>query len=110
MSRFKSPDYSSRLLPVDLSRQLLPGTFEHALHYLLEHEIDLSEIEPRSLMGGVRHLAECGGKGCWCASSAVNPVVAEVAKGPIVFHSPSRNANDAVVRSPTRERSQSIKR
>jgi hypothetical protein len=47
MSRFKSPDYSSRLLPVDLSRQLLPGTFEHALHYLLEHEIDLSEIESR---------------------------------------------------------------
>src|SRR5919206_4083132 len=47
MPRFKVVDYSSRLLPVDLSRQLLPGTFEFALHHLLEHEIDLSEIESR---------------------------------------------------------------
>jgi hypothetical protein len=30
-------------LPVDLSRQLFPGTFEFALHYLLEQELDLSE-------------------------------------------------------------------
>src|SRR4029079_10322072 len=47
MPRFKVVDYSPRLLPVDLSRQLLPGTFEFALHHLLEHEIDLSEIEAR---------------------------------------------------------------
>jgi len=45
MARFKVVDYSSRFLPVDLSRQLLPGTFEYALHHLLDHEIDLSEIE-----------------------------------------------------------------
>ena len=47
MPRFKVVDYSPRLLPVDLSRQLLPGTFEFALHHLLEHEIDLSAIEAR---------------------------------------------------------------
>jgi transposase len=35
------------LLPVDLSRQLFPGTFPHALHYLLDHKIDLSELEAR---------------------------------------------------------------
>ncbi len=47
MPRFKVVDYSPRFLPVDLSRQLLPGTFEYALHQLLDHEIDLSEIESR---------------------------------------------------------------
>src|SRR3954471_561107 len=47
MPRFKVVDYSPRFLPVDLSRQLLPGTFEFALHHLLEHEIDLSDIESR---------------------------------------------------------------
>ena len=47
MGRFKVVDYSARFLPVDLSRQLLPGTFEFALHHLLEHELDLSEIESR---------------------------------------------------------------
>ena len=47
MPRFKVVDYSPRLVPVDLSRQLLPGTFEFALHHLLEHEIDLCELEAR---------------------------------------------------------------
>ena len=47
MPRFKAVDYSPRFLAVDLTRQLLPGTFEYALHHLLEHEIDLSEIESR---------------------------------------------------------------
>src|SRR3954465_1076858 len=47
MPRFKVIDYSPRFLPVDLSRQLVPGTFEFALHHLLEHEIDLKEIESR---------------------------------------------------------------
>jgi len=47
MPRFKVVDYSPRFLPVDLSRQLIPGTFEFAVHHLLDHEIDLSEIESR---------------------------------------------------------------
>lgn len=47
MPRFKDVDYSPRFLAVDLSRQLIPGTFEHALHHLLDHEIDLTEIEAR---------------------------------------------------------------
>jgi len=40
-------DYSPRFIPVDLSRQLIPGTFEFAVHHLLDHEIDLREIESR---------------------------------------------------------------
>ncbi len=47
MARYKHIDASPRLLPVDLARQLLPGTFEHALNHLLDHEIDLSGFDAR---------------------------------------------------------------
>jgi transposase len=47
MPRFKLVDYSPRLLAVDLEQQLTPGSFEHALHHLLEHEIDLKHLEAR---------------------------------------------------------------
>ena len=45
MARYKHIDTGPRLLPVDLSRQLLPGTFEHALNHLLDHELDLSHFD-----------------------------------------------------------------
>jgi len=32
MARYKHIDTSPRLLPVDLERQLIPGSFEHALN------------------------------------------------------------------------------
>jgi hypothetical protein len=47
MAKRKHIDTQPRLIAVDLSRQLLPGTFEHALHHLLEHEIDLSHFDAR---------------------------------------------------------------
>jgi len=47
MVRYKHIDTNPRLLPVDLAQQLLPGTFEHALNHLLEHEIDLSGFDAR---------------------------------------------------------------
>ena len=47
MARYKHIDTSPRLLPVDLSRQLLPGTFEHALDYLVDHELDLTGFDAR---------------------------------------------------------------
>ena len=47
MARYKYIDTHPRLLAVDLSRQLLPGTFEHALNHLLDHEIDLSHFDAR---------------------------------------------------------------
>jgi hypothetical protein len=40
MARYKHIDTSPRFLAVDLERQLLPGT-EHALNYLIDHEVDL---------------------------------------------------------------------
>ena len=47
MARYKTIDTSPRFLAVDLEAQLLPGTFEHALHHLLEHDIDLSAFDAR---------------------------------------------------------------
>jgi transposase InsO family protein len=37
MARYKFIDTSSRLLAVDLGQQLLPGSFEHPLNYLIHH-------------------------------------------------------------------------
>ena len=36
MARYKQIDNNPRFLPVDLVRQLLPGTFEFALNHLLD--------------------------------------------------------------------------
>lgn len=47
MARYKVIDRSPKFLPVDLSQQLLPGTFEHALNHLLDHELDLSGFDER---------------------------------------------------------------
>jgi transposase len=47
MARFKQIDMSPRLLAVDFGRQVLPGSFEYALSYLIDHEVDLSAFEAR---------------------------------------------------------------
>ena len=47
MARYKYIDTNPRFLAVDLARQLLPGTFEHAPNHLLDHEIDLSHFDAR---------------------------------------------------------------
>jgi transposase len=47
MARYKPIDTSPRFIAVDLERQLLPGTFEHALNYLVDHELDLSSFDAR---------------------------------------------------------------
>ena len=47
MARYKYIDTNPRFLAVDLARQLLPGTFEHALNHLLDHAIDLSHFDVR---------------------------------------------------------------
>ena len=43
MARFKDYSYEQQLLiPVSLSRQILPGTFEYTLNQLISEELDLS--------------------------------------------------------------------
>ena len=47
MARYKAIDTSPRFLAVDLEKLLLPGSFEHAVHHLLDHEFDLSHVDTR---------------------------------------------------------------
>ena len=47
MARFKVVNMSPRFLPVVLEQQLVPGTFEHALHTLIDSEFDLSSLEAK---------------------------------------------------------------
>src|SRR5690606_29400610 len=48
MARYKHYDYrQTKMLPVSLDRQVLPGTFEYTLNYLIDEKIDLSVFEAR---------------------------------------------------------------
>ena len=47
VARYKYVDTNPQFLSVDLARQLLPGTFEHALNHLLDHEVDLAHFDAR---------------------------------------------------------------
>ena len=47
MPRFKPIHKGLKLLPVDFERQVLPGTFEHALCHLVDHELDLVPFRAR---------------------------------------------------------------
>lgn len=47
MARYKVVDRSPKFLPVVLDAQVQPGSFEYALDYLIDHEIDLSAIGRR---------------------------------------------------------------
>lgn len=47
MARFKHCDTAYKLLPVDFAAQIQPGTFEHALCHLVDHELDLSSLNAR---------------------------------------------------------------
>jgi transposase len=48
MARYKEYDYSQgKFVPVHFDKQILPGTFEHTLHYLIDNEIDLSIFDKR---------------------------------------------------------------
>ncbi len=48
MARYKDYDYSQgKFIPIHFDRQILPGTFEYSLHYLIDNEIDLSLFDCR---------------------------------------------------------------
>lgn len=47
MTRYKAIDTGLRFLAVNLDKPLLPGNFEHAVHYLLDHEFNLSLFDTR---------------------------------------------------------------
>jgi transposase len=48
MARFKEYSYEqTKLIPIAFSHQILPGTFEYTLNYLIDNEFDLSVFERR---------------------------------------------------------------
>jgi transposase len=48
MARYKHYDYrQTKMLPVSYEQQILPGTFEHTLSYLIDEKCDLSVFELR---------------------------------------------------------------
>ena len=48
MPRFKDYNYAqTKMLPVSFDDQILPGTFEYAVSYIVEHELDLSIFNER---------------------------------------------------------------
>jgi transposase len=48
MAKFKHYDYKQMLMvPVSLEEQLIPGTLEYAIHYIVEEHLDLSVFDDR---------------------------------------------------------------
>lgn len=47
MARYKPIYTGLKLVPVDFDRQVFPGSFEHALCYLVDRELDLSAFHSR---------------------------------------------------------------
>jgi transposase len=48
MAKYKEYDYSQgKFIPIHFEKQILPGTFEHTLHHLIDNEIDLSLFDER---------------------------------------------------------------
>jgi len=48
MPRFIDYDYNQTvLLPIAFENQILPGTFEHTIHYLVDNILDLSIFDPK---------------------------------------------------------------
>lgn len=48
MARYKEYDYrQGKFLPISFDKQILPGSFEYTLNYLIDNEIDLSVFDER---------------------------------------------------------------
>ncbi len=46
MPRYKPVHKGLKLLPVDFDKQVLPGSFEHALSHLVDNELNLDGFRP----------------------------------------------------------------
>lgn len=48
MARYKNYSYEQAMfIPINFSKQIIPGTFEHALNYIVDNEIDTTIFETR---------------------------------------------------------------
>ncbi|WP_040480573.1 transposase, partial [Vreelandella boliviensis] len=58
MPRFKAYNYDQNaMVVINYQDQLQPGTFEHAVHYLIEHKLDLSVFHPKCRNDATGRLA-----------------------------------------------------
>lgn len=48
MARYKEYDYrQGKFIPISFDKQILPGTFEYTLNYLIDHELNLTIFDDR---------------------------------------------------------------
>ena len=47
MARYRVVDRSPKFVPVVLDAQIQPGSFEYALDYLVDHELDRGALHAR---------------------------------------------------------------
>lgn len=48
MPRYKPTDYSQgQFIPIQFERQILPGSFEYALNYVVDHKVDFTSLDGR---------------------------------------------------------------
>ncbi|MCK4994740.1 MAG: transposase, partial [Candidatus Omnitrophica bacterium] len=48
MARYKNYSYEQAMfIPINFSKQIIPGSFEHALNYIVDNEIDTAIFETR---------------------------------------------------------------
>jgi hypothetical protein len=48
MARYKEYSYSQgKFIPIHFGKQILPGTFEYTLNYLIDNELDLSIFDKK---------------------------------------------------------------
>ena len=54
MPRYKKYDYTqSILLPVEFSKQILPGTIEYVIDYMVEKKLNLKDLESKYKNDGI---------------------------------------------------------
>ena len=46
MPRYKEADYAQgQFIPIQFEHQILPGSFEHALSYVIDHKISMTAFD-----------------------------------------------------------------
>lgn len=55
MARYKDYSYEqTKLIPLSFHHQILPGTFEYTLNYLIDNEVDLTLFEQQTQEGEIQ--------------------------------------------------------
>ncbi|MEO5561227.1 MAG: transposase [Dokdonella sp.] len=89
MARYTVVDMSTRLLPVDLEARLVPGSFAHAVHHVVD-ELDLSAFD-----GHYRN--DDNGASAHAPSVLLKAVLLAYSQGMISSHAIERACRDNVL-------------